>query len=123
MNNLSWTIYFAGVAQVIIMLAFSCTFIGGMGTFISGFAYFICLCDEIHNFAVMWKNVFKISAYALIIGVTLSILIPTKETITLIVVSEMLGNQKDGVIIDPSVELLQTYIKKALESLQKKDQK
>lgn len=133
MNSLSWLLYLAQVGGNIGGFFFALALVCGIGGIVALIGYFgnkdsfstfgydknevkrKALLDEIDS----WRRwaIFGVSG-VMFFG-TVSALMPSHRTMMLIASSEMgerlLNNDKVTSIIDPSVELLRTYIQKELE--------
>jgi hypothetical protein len=145
MNSLSWLIYFAGFVDSLGGF-FELTEI--LSAIIVGISFFIWMVNKaevmeqkskdvpffnqvivdlyVNTTQIAW-NFFKYSFIVFISVMILNVIIPSKKTVILIAASEIgervVTNKqftdKVGSVVDPSIELLQTYIQKETLSIQK----
>lgn len=143
MNSLSWLIYLANVTGNLGGFFLFLTLAGGFTTLVFGVCYFIYK-DDVSNKVGRQDNyghslskeyfeariaalngqiaIFKRMAMtgftALVIFGTLTALMPERKTIMLIAASEVgervVNSSKVQSVVDPSVELLKTYVDKEL---------
>ena len=121
MNSLSWLIYLASVTDelqhswegIFIIMLFVTIMMSGL------FLLIVLIHEEEFPF---YKTYMKWAAPLLIVSFLFSNLLPKKEMIMLIAASEfgdrIMTQQKIGErIVDPSINLLQEWIKKQTEEL------
>lgn len=136
MNTLSWFIYLIGVVPALGAFALSVAIGSGLCTGIMILAHVIARSecydqrskDEFDSkSAPIFRYWRKVSLSIFCVAVPFSILIPSQKTMILIGASEfgekMLSSDKAQRLIDPSYQLLETWINKELAKLKEETNK
>lgn len=122
MNSLSWLIYFAGLVHSLIFITVIVSIVCFAIWTIARLAFIL------HHERMITKEDHERlpSGNYLIVGFIcagIASFLPTKNTVMLIAASELgqrlVTNQQVVDVVDPSIELLKTWIKKETEALKK----
>lgn len=126
MNNLSWFIYLTQVVPGLGQMFTGLAIVLGTALALS-FMVRVMSSDEDDYEEELKPMLIKFHKYSTICGVVFALLavsIPNRQTMILIAASEVgekvYQSEKAKAILDPSVELLQEWIKKELTSLKEK---
>jgi hypothetical protein len=139
MNSLSWLIYAANVAESLSGFLVFITFLFGVAAFGAGIVGLVHM-DEQPDFrplsepSLTLRRKRKVAAFKLscalfaamaIAGITTS-LIPNRQTVLLIAASEIgervMTHQRVQDVVDPSINLLQTWIQQQTQQIQQQMQ-
>ena len=143
MNTFSWMIYLANVADSFDILFKIMTVITSSISCLFFIFYLVNTSDSIsysnsgynHRYEFRKANHYRnmcgsfLKKFLIAFGIfsSLAVITPSKNTVILIAASEIgqkiLTSDKVNDIVDPSLELLQTYIKKELKTLKDSDNK
>ena len=124
MNSLSLLIYFAGVVQALGTFIAMILIISLFLVFCIGFLLLIAEGDfSKETFTGLVKTI-KYTVITVIILASIQMFLPSRQTVLLIAASEMgekvLNNEKVGQVIDPSIDLITTWMKNETAEIQKK---
>jgi hypothetical protein len=124
MNSLSLLIYFAGVVQALGTFIAMILIISLFLVFCIGFLLLIAEGDfSKETFTGLVKTI-KYTVITVIILASIQVFLPSRQTVLLIAASEMgekvLNNEKVGQVIDPSIDLITTWMKNETAEIQKK---
>jgi hypothetical protein len=128
MNSLSWLIYWAGAVDTFNGFGAFFTFIGCVGLIawlITNIIFAFVqngLVDDDPKGYKLFRNIIAKSTFPfLIIGALIVTFVPSRQTIILIAASQVgeqiVNNPKVQGVIDPSVELLKSYMQKETEKI------
>lgn len=135
MNSLSWLIYLANVAGTLSgFLVFICVVFGlvTIVCFIAGLVHleespnrYPLEGEDLETYRKCRKTLFKASGFFFVLlflfGVTAAV-IPDRQTVLLIAASEIgeqvVTHQRVQGVIDPSIDLLQTWIRQQTQTIQ-----
>ena len=126
MNGLSWLIYLAEVVDTFGKMLGTSLFISIFALMAASAAVVIGHVEEESAVASAGKKLAKWTIGALFVGSIFFVITPSRQTVLLIAASEigervMTSDRVQGVI-DPSVELLQTWIRQQTQSIQREIQ-
>lgn len=126
MNSLSWLIYFAEAVDTFGKMLGTALFISIFALMAASAALVIGHVEDEPVISSFGKRLAKWTLSILFIGSILSVITPSRQTVLLIAASEigervMTSDRVQGVI-DPSVELLQTWIRQQTQSIQREMQ-
>lgn len=122
MNSLSWLIYFAGLVHSLIFITIAVSIVCFTIWTIASLAFILH-----HERMITKEDQERLpSGNYLIVGFIcagIASFLPSKNTVMLIAASELgqrlVTNQQVVDVVDPSIELLKTWIKKETEALKK----
>lgn len=122
MNSLSWLIYFAGLVHSLIFITIAVSIVCFTIWTIARLAFILH-----HEQMITKEDQERLpSGNYLIVGFIcagIASFLPSKNTVMLIAASELgqrlVTNQQVVDVVDPSIELLKTWIKKETEALKK----
>jgi hypothetical protein len=122
MNTLSWIIYLAELSETLKAFLAIATAAAVFAT--AGFL--ITYAHSHRQEEVIWLSRTKISAMALIVSALSCAMLPSRQTVMLIVASELgervVSNAQITSVVDPSLELLNAWISKTTQDLKGKKQ-
>ena len=126
MNGLSWLIYLAEVVDTFGKMLGTALFISIFALMAASAAVVIGHVEEESVVGAFGKKLAKWTIGALFVGSIFFVITPSRQTVLLIAASEigervMTSDRVQGVI-DPSVELLQTWIRQQTQSIQREIQ-
>lgn len=124
MNSLSLLIYLAGVVNNLGAFMTLLSVLSLVSIFIITFLWLISVGDIDKELSKRIINFIKIPIVVGLITASFSTFIPSRQTVLLIAASEMgekvLNNEKVGQVIDPSIDLITTWMKNETAEIKKK---
>lgn len=126
MNSLSWLIYLAEVINTFGKMLGTALFISICALMVASAAVVIGHLEEKPAIASAGRRLAKWTLSILFVGSIFFVITPSRQTVLLIAASEigervMTSDRVQGVI-DPSVELLQTWIRQQTQTIQREMQ-
>lgn len=135
MNSLSWLLYWSGVVGSLNSFLIFAASAFCVASVVTGAGFFICRCVAADNskyketaevyttLSYTWRKFFLFFFPMFILFGVVANLVPDRRTMIMIASSEaaekVINNEKVSKVIDPSIDLLKTYMEKEMLGLQK----
>lgn len=126
MNSLSWLIYLAEVVDTFGKMLGTALFVSIFALMAASAGIVIGHVEEESAISSFGKRLAKWTLGVLLIGSIFFVITPSRQTVLLIAASEIgervMTHERAQRVIDPSVELLQTWIRQQTQTIQREIQ-